>query len=451
MTKRTLKRTLIPMLAATALALPLAACASGDGGGSSGGTVHWWTWDEKQAVSYKECLPGFEKENPGVKVEISQYAVDDYFTKLTAGFVAGNAPDAFQNSVQFFDAYAKQGQLEPLTDYIEKSGFDLDVYNVGVSAWQYTDGEQYALPLDWAATAFYYNVDKVAEAGLTPEDIATMTWNPDDGGTFDKVAARLTVDENGVRADEPGFDKTKVATYGVGALGSGDFIGQTTWNPMLSTTGWRIGDPEKWPTKFNYDDPEFVKTMEYLRGLTDRGIAPGFGQFTVGDTEQLGSGAIAMASGGSWSATTFAKLPGSKVGIAPTVLGPDGETRSMMSNSNGNQLWAGSKNKENAWKWMSYMGTEECQTKAALQSGSFFPSIPGAMDALAADQLGQGVDLSVFVEAAKNEWVYPAPAYANGSEMGSTMQPLFEAYFSHERDADVFAEMAEQSKEILAG
>ena len=451
MKSRTPKRKLIPALAVVALALPLAACSGGGGASSDTSTVNWWTWDEKQAVSYKECLAGFEKENPSVTVNISQYSVDDYFTKLTAGFVAGNAPDAFQNSVQFFDAYAKQGQLEPLDDYMEKTDFDIDRYNVGVSAWQYTDGKQYGLPLDWAATAFYYNDDMVTAAGYTADDIANMTWNPDDGGTFDTIATHLTIDENGVRGDEPGFDKTKVATYGSGALGTGDFIGQTTWNPMLSTTGWRIGEPDSWPTEFRYDDPEFVKTMNWIRDLTDRGIAPKIGEFTIGDTEQLGSGKVALTSGGSWSATTFAKLPDMKIGIAPTVLGPDDATRSMMSNSNGNQLWAGSKNKDNAWKWMAYMGTEECQTKAALQSGSFFPSIPGAMDAFAADQASKGIDLSVFVEASKNEWIYPAAPYANGSEMGTTMQPLLEAFFTHERDDDVFPEMAEQSKAILAG
>ncbi|NQX35151.1 sugar ABC transporter substrate-binding protein [Herbiconiux sp. VKM Ac-2851] len=445
-------RRLIPALAVLALAAPLAACSAGGGGGdSAGGTVNWWTWDEKQAVSYKECLAGFEEENPGVTVNISQYGVDDYFTKLTAGFVAGNAPDAFQNSVQFFDAYAKQGQLEPLDDYIAKSDYDLGVFNVGVENWKYTDGKQYALPLDWAASAIYFNEDMVTQAGYTADDIASMTWNPDDGGTFDEIATHLTIDENGVRGDEPGFDKTKVATYGVGNLGTEDYIGQTTWNPFISTTGWKIGDPAAWATQFRYDDPEFIKTMDWVRGLSDRGIAPKLGEFTIGDTEQLGSGKVAMSSGGSWSATTFAQLPGLKVGIAPTVLGPDGTTRSMMSNSNGNELWAGSKNKDNAWKWISYMGSEDCQTKAALKSGSFFPSIPGAMDAVAADQLAKGVDLGVFVDAAKNGWIYPAYPSANGSEMGTTIQPLMEAFFTHERDDDVFPEMAATSKEILAG
>ncbi|MBK4346275.1 extracellular solute-binding protein [Lacisediminihabitans changchengi] len=87
---------LIPALVVAALMIPLVGCAAGSGNSGSGQTtVNWWTWDEKQAASYKSCLAGFEKENPGITIKISQYAVDAYFTKLTAGFVAGNAPDAF--------------------------------------------------------------------------------------------------------------------------------------------------------------------------------------------------------------------------------------------------------------------------------------------------------------------------------------------------------------------
>jgi multiple sugar transport system substrate-binding protein len=439
---------ILPVLAILALAVPLAACSS-SGGSSASTTVNWWTWDEKQAASYQECLPGFEKENPGITVKISQYAVDAYFTKLTAGFVAGNAPDAFQNSVQFFDAYAKQGQLEPLDSYLKASKFDLGRFNVGVKAWTYTDGKQYGLPLDWAASAIYFNKDLVQKAGLTDKDIESMDWNPENGGTFDSTVAHLSVDDKGVRGDEAGFDKTHVATYGSGLLGSNDFLGQTTWDGFLSTTGWRLGNKSSWPTQFRYADPKFVETMKYMRSLSDRGFAPKFGEFTIGDTEQLASGKVALTSGGSWSATTFAKLPGMHVGIAPTVLGADDKTRSVMSNSNGNELWAGSKNKQAAWKWMAYMATENCQAKASVKSGSFFPSIPGAMDTFAAAQKKDGVDLSVFVNAAKSKQIYPASPYANGSEMGTILTPLFEAYFTHEREADVFAEMATKSTQIL--
>ncbi|MBP2472008.1 multiple sugar transport system substrate-binding protein [Crossiella equi] len=436
-------------MALTALLGSVTALAGCSGGGDDG-TVQWWTWDDRQAAAYQLCVPGFEAANPGVKVKISQYAVDDYFTKLTAGFVGGTAPDAFQNSVQFFQAYATQHQLLPLDELIASSGLDLGKYSVGVDSWKFTDGKQYALPLDWAAIGVYYNTDLVAKAGVSPEQIATMDWNPDDGGTFDKLVAKLSQDTKGVRGDQPGFDKDNVAVYGFGALAVRDFIGQTTWNSFVSTTGWRLGDTQNWPSRFNYDDPRFTKTMTWVKSLVDRGFSPKLGEFkSTSETDQLSSGKVAMNAGGSWAAATLAKLPGVKIGLAPTVLGPDHKTRAALSNSNGNTIWAGTKKAEQAWKWVSYQGSVECQ-KIAGAGGSFFPSIPEAMDGTAKSMAAQGVDLSVFTDALRNGALYPSPVYGNGAALQQTVEPLFEAYFSGARTADVFPEMTQKAAELLA-
>jgi ABC-type glycerol-3-phosphate transport system substrate-binding protein len=230
------------------------------------------------------------EENPDITVKISQYNVDDYFTKLTAGFVAGTAPDAFQNSVPLLGEYASQKQIMPLDDLIKKSKFDTSVFSVGLDSWKFTDGKQYGLPLDWAAAAFYFNEDAVTSAGYSAEDISTMTWNPEDGGSFDKIVAHLTVDAAGKRGDEAGFDKNNVKTYGVGSLASGDFNGQTSWNSFVSSTGWRLGDKASWPSQLEFGKPVFAKTMEYVRSLEDRGFAPKFGTLTAPGTEQLSSG-----------------------------------------------------------------------------------------------------------------------------------------------------------------
>ncbi|WP_223165368.1 ABC transporter substrate-binding protein [Lentzea indica] len=252
---------------AAVTALVVAGCGSSDTG--SGNTVNWWTWDDKQAVAYGECEKAFEAANAGVDVKITRYNVDDYFTKLTAGFVAGTAPDAFQNSVQFLQSYASQHQLMPMDDLIAKSSLDMKKYSVGVDTWKFTDGKQYALPLDWAAAGIYYSVDALTKAGVSEADVAKMTWNPEDGGTFDKIVARLTVDKNGRRGDEPGFDKNQIATYGIGAMAGRSFIGETTWAPFVSTLGWRLGDKDQWPTKFNYTDPPLHQDDE-VGHLPDR-------------------------------------------------------------------------------------------------------------------------------------------------------------------------------------
>ncbi len=261
------------------------------------------------------------------------------------------------------------------------------------------------------------------------------------------MVAHLTVDNKGVRGDQPGFDKNHVATFGAGAMGTNDFSGQTTWNALVSTLGWTQGDKSTWPSTFHYSDPRFVKTMDYIRSLADRGYAPKFGEFsgsngqnTISDIDLLGSAKVALEESGSWSAGEFAKLPTVKVGIAPVPYGPDGKTRKMTSNSNGNNIWAGTKNPDLTWKWVSYMGSAECQT-AAGKSGTFFPSIPSAMDATAKTLAAQGIDLSVYTAYEKDGNLFPAVVYGNGAAMQQALQPLFEAYFSHQRNDDVFQEM----------
>jgi ABC-type glycerol-3-phosphate transport system substrate-binding protein len=433
-------RKAVALCAALTLTALVSAC-SASSGGSGSKTVNWWTWDDKQAAAYKVCATDFEKANPGTTVKISQYAVTDYFTKLTAGFVAGNAPDAFQDSVTFLQQYADQNQLLPLDSYIKRDNFDMSRFSVGVDSWKYTDGKQYGLPLDWAATGLYYNADMLAKAGYTKQDVDTLNWSLDDGGTVGKMIAHLTVDSKGRRGDQPGFDKSHVKTYGFGQMAAKDFLGQTTWSPFVSTTGWRLGNDPTWPTSLNYNDPRFVKTMDWIRTLVSKGYAPKIGAFTssVSDTDLLSSGKVAMETGGSWSASTFAKIPNLKVGIAPPVLGSDGRTRAVISNSNGNNIWAGTKNPDLTWKWVSYMGSAACQSKAST-TGTFFPSIPASMTASAKALKTQGVDLSVFTDMLKNKSLYPAPDFRNGAALQAAIEPMFEAYFAGQKDDGVFAQ-----------
>lgn len=434
---------------AVAIAIPLAGCSNG--GDSSAGastTVNWWTWDDKQAASYQMCVEPFREANPDIDVAISQYGWGDYWTKLTAGFLAGNGPDAFQNNVGFYPEFTAQNQLLPLDDLIARDDFDMGKFSVGTSSWTYSDDKVYGLPMDWSATGFYYNKDLLQEAGVSENDIATMTWNPDDGGTFEKIVSRLTVDKNGVRGDETGFDKDNIAVYGIANQGSKNVNGGDTWAQFAGTTGWTLGNKANWPTSFQFSDPRFEATVSYLRDLSAKGFAPDMGEFTLGLSEQLGSQSVAMVTDGSWMATTYAALPDLQVGIAPTVIGPEGD-RASLSASSGNTIWSGSKNTDQAWKWISYMASEECQSLAGAD-GTFFPSIPASMDVTAKALLDKGVDVSPFTDQLRDGTLFESPIYGRGQEIDAAVAPLMEAYFTFQRDADAFAEADKATSAILA-
>jgi len=447
-----IKRIASAAVCVAALALPTA-CSSASSSGDSGKTVtvNWWTWDPNQAAAYEQCFPGFEKANPNIKVKISQYKVSDYFTKLTSGFLSGDAPDAFMNSVTYLQSYASQAQLMPLDKYIDRDHVDMKQYSIGTSAWKYKDSKQYALPMDWATGVLYYNQDLLTKAGYTPTDVDKLTWTSDSGGTLWKMIKHLTVDANGVHGDEPGFDAAKVKTYGIGNLEStGDPFGQNSWGWLLPGDGISIADASQWPTVFNYADPKVVASVRLVRSLTNDGFSPKLNQFTTAGTEQLGSGNVAMLVGGTWDASTFAALPNIKVGIAPLPAGSDGK-RALMANSNGNNIWAGTKHADQTWKWVSYQESEACQTTAAQYNGSFFPSNAAAMDALGKQQSGKGVAFSVFTDYVKNDELFPCPVYNNGAALTDAMVPQFEAYFTNKADESIFPKMQAQSKTLLAG
>jgi multiple sugar transport system substrate-binding protein len=354
------------------------------------------------------------------------------------------------NSVTYLQSYAGQGQLLALDDYISKDKLDLGQYAIGTDGWKYKDGKQYALPMDWATGALYYNKDLLAKAGYTAKDVAALNWMSDDGGSFWKMIKHLTVDSSGTRGDQPGFRADAVRTYGLGNLEStGDPFGQNAWGWLLPNDGINIPDKQQWATVFNYNDPKVVKSVQLVRALTNDGFSPKLNQFTTANSQQVGSGKVAMVVGGTWEAATYAALKGAKIGVAPLPAGAAGK-RALMTNANGNNIWAGSKHPDQTWKWVSYQESAECQTTAAKFNGSFFPSIAASMQALADQQAGKGADFSVFNHYLTSGELLPCPVYNNGAALTNAMVPQFESYFTNKADESIFPKMQEQSRTLLA-
>jgi multiple sugar transport system substrate-binding protein len=447
-TRSTFKR--VALLTATAsLLVPLAACATGSGDEAGGKVpIQWWTWDQGQSLSYEKCAAAFNEANPDIDVTVSYYNWNDYWTKLTAGFVAGDAPDTFMNHANYFPEYVSQGQLLALDDLIASSDFDLDRFSVGIDTWTYTDGKHYGLPKDWATEVWYYNEDAVADAGLTADDMQNMTWAPDGSGTFGEIVKKLTVDANGVHGDQPGFDKDNVAVYGLMPMGLQGNNGQDSWSGFLSTTGWTLGDEKNWPTRFQYDDQGFQDSLDWIRSLSADGFSPKNGAFTTEIADWLGSGKIAMAGSHTANLGALTSIEGVNISFAPTVIGEDGK-RSSLTNSNGDSIWAGTKHPDEAWKWVSFLGSPDCQSLAG-EDGTFFPSIPESMKVTQEAMLEKGIDVAPLVELVESGQTFTTPVFQRGGELDATLKPMWEKFWNFSADAEIFDQMAAESERILA-
>src|SRR5699024_11647928 len=102
--------------------------------------------------------------------------------------------------------------------------------------------------------AVMYDKNLLAEEGLAPEDLEDLDWNPEDGGSFERMLARLTLGTNGVRGDEEGFDPTSIARYGLASDPGIDYTRQTSWSPCALSTAWTFTEAEPWGINIHYDD-----------------------------------------------------------------------------------------------------------------------------------------------------------------------------------------------------
>lgn len=462
---RTSARTVgVTLTTITALSLALAACSGGSsgGGGDAGdsgeaidtstaaGTIDYWLWDSNQLPAYQQCADDFHAANPDVTVTLSQYAWDDYWGNITNGFVAGTAPDVFTNHLSRYPEFVTQGQLLALDATLEADAVDTSIYQPGLAdLWVGQDGLRYGLPKDFDTVAIFYNQDLLEEAGVSAEDMQDLEWNPTDGGTYEQMIAHLTVDGNGVRGDEPGFDKGDVEVYGIGLDGgSGGGNGQTQWSMYTGTTDWTVTDQNPWGTHYNYDQPEFQDTIAWMRSLIEKGYMPTLESVTGQSSADIyGAGKFAMITNGSWMINQMFGYDGVNTGLAPTPTGPSG-ARASMYNGLADSVWAGSDNKAAAVKWVEYLGTADCQDVIG-ESGVVFPAIPSGTDAAQAAFEAKGIDVTAFLQQVEDGTTFLFPITDYSAQIGGIMQPAVDAVFTGDADPSSLTAANEQVNQLF--
>ncbi|MGR6974627.1 ABC transporter substrate-binding protein [Streptomyces cynarae] len=423
-------RTVVALAGALALSL-VSGCARDGVAGSSQNTVTYWLWDANQLPAYQACAKDFEKENPGLKVSITQMGWGDYWTKLTASFIAGTQPDVFTDHIQKFGQFADLKVLEPLDDL----GINPSDYQKGLADnWIAQDGHRYGAPKDWDTVALFYNQKMATAAGLTPEQINNLNWNPKDGGTFEKTVAHLTIDRNGKRGDEPGFDKHHVKVYGLASGGAGDGDGQTTWSPFTGSAGWHYTDKARWSTKYQYDSKTFQSVVKWYFGLAKKGYLAPQTDYSEGANPanaQLASGKAAMAFDGAWMISTYYGYKNLKIGTAFTPVGPTGKRATMM-NGLADSVTKNAHNKQGALKWVKYLSSDACQ-KTVGSYGIVFPATPDGTRAAVAAYKKKGIDVTAFTEPVADKrdfttFTYPITNYA--ADVYALMHPAMQDIYN---------------------
>jgi len=128
-----------------------------------------------QKLWKEQIIPMFEKENPGIKVEMTIYDHEAYKTAIR-NFLQAEPPDVVNwfsgNRMKFF---VDQGLFEDVSDVWEKNGLDSQLS--AARSTMTVKGKQWGVPLTYYQWGVYYRTDIFKKYGLgEPRSIADLMY-----------------------------------------------------------------------------------------------------------------------------------------------------------------------------------------------------------------------------------------------------------------------------------
>jgi multiple sugar transport system substrate-binding protein len=225
-------------------------------------------------------------------------------------------------------------------------------------------GGRYAVPEQWSGNFLFYNRKLFADAGVpAPPGRWDRPWSFDE---FLHAAKELTKrDGDGTQW---GFVDTWVPYYSAGVFGRNNGV------------PWCV--PRMNPTHINFDHDAFLAGIQFYADLANRhGVAPTpADQQSMSTTDLFAGGKAAMAMGGHWRYQTFAQADGLDFDLAVLPTGPRGVRAKSNIGTTGLAIAAGSRRKEQAWKFVTFLTGPAGQAITAA-SGLFVPVLRTALDA----------------------------------------------------------------------
>lgn len=410
------------------------------------GTVRHFLWDANQRPLYQRCATAFEAQHPGTRIRIEHQGWDDYWTTLSTGFISDTAPDVFTNHLSKHPAFVLNGVLADLSPLVARDGISAAQYEPGLlDVWRH-QGRHYALPTDWDTIALAVNLDHARRMGVGLDELRRLDWNPKDGGSLQRVIARLTRDEAGRSATDPAFDRRRVQVWGYLNPGDGNMMGQTEWSHFAVSAGFEF-QRAPWDPDLRYGHPALVDTLQWLASLPAAGLMPSSAQAgRLGADALFLNGRGAIVPSGTWMIGHFKRHAKFEHAWVPLPTGPLG-FRTSMRNGLGLSIWAGTPRLEEAWQWVRYVASYECQRMLA-ETGVLYPAWKGLAATAVGIQQRQGIDTQVFLDAAAGRSFLP-PVVPHGTEVSDLMSATIQRILSGRvRAAEALPEAERRVRQI---
>lgn len=301
-------------------------------------TLRFWAMGREGEV-VEELVRDFEREQPGIRVEVQQIPWGAAHEKLLTSHVGNSTPDAGQLGNTWIAEFVALRAIEPLAEWVRGSATVAEsAYFAGIWDTNVIDGTAYGIPWYVDTRLLFYRKDLLARAGY-----ASMPETWDEWRRAMEAVKKLGVGPHAI------FLPTNEYTPWI-------IFGLQTGSTLLAQDG----------TRGAFSSPEYRRAMAFYMDLFDRGLAPKVPGASIANLyQEFERGTFAMYISGPWQLGEFARRlpPGmqSAWDVAP-LPGPDGPGASVAGGSS-LVMFRGSKHKAQAWKLIEFLSRPEQQVR----------------------------------------------------------------------------------------
>ncbi|MDH5829961.1 sugar ABC transporter substrate-binding protein [Luteimonas sp. M1R5S18] len=327
------------------LCVVLSACARVD----DTTTIRFWAMG-REAEVVAELLDDFEREHPGIRVDLQQVPWTAAHEKLLTAFAADGLPDVCQLGNTWIAEFAALDTLEPVQARVDASDvIDQADYFPGIWATNVVDGTLVGVPWYVDTRLLFYRKDLLARAGV---DALPQTW-----AEWEQAMAAV------VRDAGPGRHAVLMPV--------------NEFEPQLSFA-LQTGDPllREDDGRGNFRSDGFRKALAFYANVFAQGWAPAVSETQISNVwDEFFRGRFAFYLSGPWNIREFRRRAPPDLeeqwGTMP-LPGPDGPGAGIAGGTS-LVLFRSSPNKDAAWTLVEFLSRPDIQQRFHAMIGNLPP------------------------------------------------------------------------------
>ncbi|MEM9911717.1 MAG: extracellular solute-binding protein [Pseudomonadota bacterium] len=303
-------------------------------------------------VTYEKILPKFYEQHPNIEIKMraTYESYEDGTNTILREAVAGTLPDVTMQGLNRQAILVEKGIAKSLEPFIEQEpDFAKDGYHKAMLDLGTFESDVHGLPFSISLPVSYYNMETMAKAGYTTENLPT-TWG-------EVIEACVKLKEAGV--DNPVFWGWNI-----------------TGNWFLQALMWSQDKATVMGTDFTLDEPEGLTALttmkDIFRGCDMQNLEwkAALASFSAGDVGMMfwstsAVGAVERAMGDFTLVTN--EFPGITA-QGPMGLPAGGNSAMLVSTSEDPEELAGS------WAWLKFITSGEGAADVARTTGYMPPN-----------------------------------------------------------------------------